>query len=134
MSCDELMQSQLEFDLTEINSIKEMPLELLTLIHCPITLAPIKDPVITSQGIVYEKQALIAWIEKTGTCPMTRAVLTMKEIKAFDLKTSSKLTREVKSQAQIIEMLEELVKIGISLAHDIVEVEDDWQMITRKKQ
>lgn len=133
MSCDDLMASQLEFDLTEINSVKEMPLELLTLIHCPITLEPIREPVITPQGIVFEKAALLAWLEKTDTCPMTRAQLRLSDIKAFDLKTAAKITREVKSQAQIVEMLNELVQIGISLAHEIVDVEGDWQVINRKK-
>jgi hypothetical protein len=33
----------------------------------------------------------------------------------------------------MIQMLDELVKISISLAHEIVDVEDDWQMINTKE-
>jgi hypothetical protein len=132
MSCEDLMQSQLEFDLTEINSIKEVPIELLTLIHCPITLEPIKEPVITPQGIVYEKEALLLWIKQNGTCPLTRHRLSVKDIKVCDMKQSAKICGQVKSQGQIIEMLNELMRVGISLAHEIVETEEGWLLINRK--
>lgn len=94
MTSDDLSKSQLEFDLKEINSIK---VDLLSLIHCPITLDPIKEPVITPQGIIFEKEAILTWIEENGTCPLTRQALTRKQIKAFNVKAGSKRTRKIKS-------------------------------------
>jgi len=46
---------------------------------------PIKEPAITPQGIVFEKQALINWVKQSGTCPMTREPLTLKDIRKFTL-------------------------------------------------
>ena len=77
--------------------MKGMPVELLSLIHCPITLEPIREPVITPQGIVFEKQALIEWVKKTGTCPMTREKLTTRDIKAFDPKKGASQYTEVRN-------------------------------------
>jgi hypothetical protein len=41
---------------------------------CPITLMPMTDPVICSDGWTYERSAILGWLEGTGagTSPMTR--------------------------------------------------------------
>jgi hypothetical protein len=86
---------------------------------------PIKEPAITPQGIVFEKQALIKWVQQTGKCPMTRENLTLKDIRKFTL-TETKGVKTLSNQGQIIEMLEALVQLGISCALTIEEAEDGW--------
>jgi hypothetical protein len=43
---------------------------------CPITLQVMEDPVITPQGITFERKAIMDWIEKKHTCPLTNKPLT----------------------------------------------------------
>jgi hypothetical protein len=38
------------------------------------------DPVITKEGITYEKTAIIKWINKNGTCPTTRNPLRINDL------------------------------------------------------
>ena len=42
-------------------------------LECPITLEPFKDPVVADDGITYERYAIAAWQERTGTSPTTDA-------------------------------------------------------------
>jgi len=42
------------------------------LLQCPITLATMREPVIATDGITYEKDAIIAWLRQHGTSPQTR--------------------------------------------------------------
>ena len=44
---------------------------------CPITQAYMENPVITPSGTYYEKKAIIDWINKNNTDPMTREKLTV---------------------------------------------------------
>ena len=44
---------------------------------CPITQEYMENPVITPSGNYYEKKAIIDWINKEGTDPMTRERLTI---------------------------------------------------------
>ena len=43
-----------------------------TVTHCPITQAPLVDPVVASDGHTYERMAIMEWLEKAQTSPMTR--------------------------------------------------------------
>ena len=40
--------------------------------NCPITQSPFKDPVVASDGHTYEREAIVAWMNKALTSPMTR--------------------------------------------------------------
>ena len=40
---------------------------------CPITIELMREPVITAQGITFERAALIEWLVRShGVCPVTR--------------------------------------------------------------
>ncbi|CAF2127360.1 unnamed protein product [Rotaria magnacalcarata] len=52
-------------------------LETLT---CPITLQLFRDPVIAADGHAYERVAIVKWIEKHGTSPMTREPLNIADL------------------------------------------------------
>jgi hypothetical protein len=42
---------------------------------CPICLELMKDPVITPQGISFERKAILDWLKKNSNCPITKAPL-----------------------------------------------------------
>lgn len=49
---------------------------------CPITLEPIKEPMITPNGQVYDKSSIERWLKDHGnTDPLTRAPLTIKDLR-----------------------------------------------------
>lgn len=56
----------------------------LTLEHhdliCPITLCVYKDPVLAGDGHVYERNAIVQWIEQQGTSPLTREPLNIDDL------------------------------------------------------
>ena len=39
------------------------------------------DPVSTSEGISYERKAILKWLEKNGYCPKTHKKLEIKDLK-----------------------------------------------------
>ena len=43
--------------------------------ECPITKAPLKDPVMDPEGNTYEKSAILEWLAAHGTSPITRTPL-----------------------------------------------------------
>lgn len=47
---------------------------------CPITCEPFVDPVVASDGHTYERAAIVMWIEKNLTSPMTGAPLTSLQV------------------------------------------------------
>lgn len=57
-------------------------IEVPSLFLCPISLEIMKDPVILSTGITYDRQTIEKWIfsKKNSTCPVTKQVLTDLEI------------------------------------------------------
>jgi len=72
---------------------------------CPITLQIMEDPVITPHGITYERQAILDWIEKKRTCPITQKPLGAEElITCYALKSAIedyKKMREDKSLPRV---------------------------------
>ena len=46
------------------------------LVICPITQDYMKRPVLTPSGVYYEKSAILKWIEKHQTDPLSREKLT----------------------------------------------------------
>ncbi|CDW81567.1 u-box domain-containing protein [Stylonychia lemnae] len=40
--------------------------------ECPILQTIFEDPVETKHGFYFERQAIIDWINQSGTCPLTR--------------------------------------------------------------
>lgn len=44
-------------------------------IICPITQQIFNEPVIASDGFCYEKEAILSWLEKNNTSPMTREII-----------------------------------------------------------
>jgi U-box domain len=48
---------------------------------CAITLEVFRDPVRLADGITYERQAIVAWLRKHNTSPITRVILTDKNIR-----------------------------------------------------
>jgi len=48
---------------------------------CPITLAPMRDPVITPSGHTYERAALLAHLARLPTDPLTNEPLTLESIR-----------------------------------------------------
>lgn len=50
---------------------------------CPITLNIMEAPVMTRNGVNFERAAIIAWLQKgSGLCPLTRTTLSPKDIVA----------------------------------------------------
>ena len=47
---------------------------------CPITNTIMEDPVISPDGISYEKSAIEAWLNKHNTCPLTNKPLNKKDL------------------------------------------------------
>jgi len=71
MSVDELRNSKIELD----NS------ELERLFVCPITMLPIEVPVVTPQGNIFEKATIEKWATIHQTCPLTKQPLDISDIK-----------------------------------------------------
>ena len=42
---------------------------------CPITQTIMEDPLMTKDGFCFERAAILEWIYKNGTCPLTRRPL-----------------------------------------------------------
>ena len=51
---------------------------------CPITLELYRDPVIALDGRVYEREAIIRWINAHGTSPFTRQPLRVEDLQPDD--------------------------------------------------
>lgn len=51
---------------------------------CPITLCLFHDPVLAGDGHVYERNAIIQWIEQQGTSPLTRQPLNVNDLCSED--------------------------------------------------
>jgi U-box domain len=57
--------------------MSNVPTEFL----CPITMEIMDYPVLSRYGNNFERSAILAWIEEgSGTCPMTRLPLTMRDL------------------------------------------------------
>lgn len=39
---------------------------------CPISMEIMKDPVITPDGITFDRQSILDWLEKNNYCPLTK--------------------------------------------------------------
>ena len=63
---------------------------------CPIKLEYMKHPVLTPSGNYYEKAAIIDWIKKNQTDPMTREKLTVDML--IEDKEYSKKIKEYKKK------------------------------------
>ncbi|CAF1642425.1 unnamed protein product, partial [Didymodactylos carnosus] len=48
---------------------------------CPITFDLFRDPVVAEDGHTYEREAIISWIRKHGTSPLTREPLTIEALR-----------------------------------------------------
>jgi inorganic triphosphatase YgiF len=59
-------------ELLEIDPFVDRIKELL---YCPLSLGLIKDPVILSDGITYEKQSILQWLRQSNKSPFTREQL-----------------------------------------------------------
>ena len=60
--------------------------DILDTFMCPITLEIMKDPVICSDGITYEKSAIEEWLTIHSTSPVTRLPIKKKLIKNIILR------------------------------------------------
>ena len=47
---------------------------------CPITLDVCRDPVLAGDGHIYERSAIVQWIEQQGTSPLTRKPLNLDDL------------------------------------------------------
>ena len=45
------------------------------MIRCPITGEPMKEPMVDPEGVSYEKEAILEWLSRNSTSPITRNVL-----------------------------------------------------------
>ncbi|CAF0729220.1 unnamed protein product [Didymodactylos carnosus] len=50
------------------------------LFQCPITHQLFKDPVLAEDGHTYEREAIVQWIQKNGTSPITRQLLSIDQL------------------------------------------------------
>jgi hypothetical protein len=65
--------------------------------HCPLTRKIMKDPVMTKDGINFERHAIIKWLHSSpeGTCPVTA-----KPLSRCGLVTNTMLQREIEEWEQ----------------------------------
>ena len=49
--------------------------------YCPILCELMSDPVVTREGVTYEREAIEKWIRQHGTSPMTRQPLSMQDLR-----------------------------------------------------
>jgi len=49
---------------------------------CPITLDAYRDPVFAGDGHIYERTAIILWIQQKGKSPLTREPLNVKDLRS----------------------------------------------------
>ncbi len=47
---------------------------------CPISQEVMKDPVITPYGVSYDRQSILSWLKKNNTCPITKNILSEKDL------------------------------------------------------
>ena len=47
---------------------------------CPITLCLMSHPLMSKTGMRYERSAILAWLVKSNTCPMTRQPLHLSQL------------------------------------------------------
>lgn len=64
---------------------------------CPITYKLMKEPVITPQGISFERAAIVSWIERHGNNPIT-----LEELSVADLVPNLALRDEISRQISIV--------------------------------
>ena len=70
------------------DAIKEIDEEIKSF-ECPITNTTMKDPIITTREISFEKSAIEDWLNKHNTCPVTNKPLNKKDlIKNIPLKNA----------------------------------------------
>jgi hypothetical protein len=66
---------------------------------CPITLQIMKDPVVTPQGLCFERQAIMEWLEKSQTCPITHQPLSFHQlITCYSLKNAIEEYDKIRSE------------------------------------
>ncbi len=74
---------------------------------CPITQVPFVHPVIASDGITYEKDAIQRWIQERGTSPATRAPIVIlcdnDALKSNIESTRASLEREIAGKCELPE-------------------------------
>jgi hypothetical protein len=58
---------------------------------CPITKKLMKDPVLSVQGISFERAAILEWLDSHDCCPVR-----LTPLKAFSLRTNTKLQWEIR--------------------------------------
>jgi len=63
----------------EVRSRRD-PIEIPAALMCPITVALLVDPVITADGLTYERSAIQNWLERNSTSPLTGEVLPHKQL------------------------------------------------------
>ena len=51
---------------------------------CPITLRTFHDPVIAADGHIYERSAIVRWVNEHSTSPLTRQPLNVNELQPDD--------------------------------------------------
>ena len=50
-------------------------------LKCPITCEVFRDPLIGPDGHTYERDAIVEWLHKNGTSPMTREPMTIESLR-----------------------------------------------------
>lgn len=58
--------------------------------YCPLTMELMNDPVIDAEGNTFEKEAILAWLERSSLSPLTR-----NHMLVTDLRTISDLPEKL---------------------------------------
>lgn len=92
---------------------------------CPLSKDVMRDPVVTTQGISFERDAIVSWLQETGSkiCPVTGAPL-----KASSLRTNTQLQWKIKywqyKKSDVVDEEEPCLEIQ-NMVKDNVMVDDE---------
>lgn len=86
----------------EASSLEALVVRLEALVTCPITHEVMRDPVVTPDGISYERDALAEWLNICPVEPSTRKPLTLDQLNPNRLGCSVALLLETWAQAKAL--------------------------------
>jgi hypothetical protein len=87
---------------------------------CPLTLEIMVSPVMTRTGHSFERSAILAWLQRTGQCPLTR-----KQMKLRDLAPNHALASRIQQWKKEHHVVDDTSEVSDSNTNEY-HLEDLW--------